>query len=152
MLESSENMNILAIRSRSLVAGVSIVYLITTSNTDASTVTAQLVAGQSALTSALVAGNYAVSGTSSGVVGTPTATPTAFPTRGPTKYIAAGSIAAAVILSVFGGVMIILASMYFFVWRKPSVPGGNGNTATANNDPISPSPVILQQIKGGGTV
>lgn len=96
---------------RLLVSGVQLTYTILVSNSNEA-ITAAKVAGTNLdLTKSLIAsgytGAYAVSSTL-------LPAPTSSPTQAPTKTLPAGSIAAAVILSVLGAVLIIGGAVFCF--------------------------------------
>lgn len=101
---------------RLLVSGVQLAYTILVSNSNEA-ITAAKVAGTNVdLTTSLIKngylGAYAVSST---LVPTPTASPTSAPIS---KTLPAGSIAAAVILSILGAVLIVGGAVFCFRMKQ----------------------------------
>lgn len=102
---------------RLLVSGVQIAYTIFVSNSNEA-ITAAKVAGTNLdLTASLTKnGYYGAYAVSSTLVPVPTATPTSAPIT--SKTLPAGSIAAAVILTIFGAVLIVGGAVFCFRMKQ----------------------------------
>jgi hypothetical protein len=113
---------------RLLVSGLQIAYTILVSNTNEAITASKVASTNLDLTRDLTTngyfGAYAVSST---LVPAPTANPTPAPTTFKTKTLPAGSIAAAVILSILGAVLIVVGAVFCFRMkqRKDEVSAGD---------------------------
>jgi uncharacterized membrane protein len=104
---------------RLLVSGVQLAYTILVSNTNEAITASKVASTNLDLTKDLTTngyfGAYAVSST---LVPTPTANPTPAPTTFKSKTLPAGSIAAAVILTVLGALLIVGGTVFCFRMKQ----------------------------------